>query len=180
MKETFKIVRLFMVLGSLTPFFLLLGIKGSKMIPSSLLWSICIGMMVLPNFILWIRILVAKKRKDKKTWTIERYTDNRDHLLVYLFTVLIPLYQSDLDSLNSLLSLLVVFLLIIFLFMHMNMHYINLLFALFGFRIMTVKMKESNAQIIILTQREWFNTGEKIQVFRISNTVYIEFKSGGK
>lgn len=169
-----------MVIGSLTPFFLLLGIKGSNIIPNTVLWSICIGMIVLPNFILWIRILVAKKQNDKKTWTIESYTDNRDHLLVYLFTVLIPLYQSDLDSFNSLLSLLVVFLLIIFLFIHMNMHYINFLFALFGFRIMTLKTKESNAQIVLLTQREWFNAGEIIQAFRISNTVYIEFKSGDK
>lgn len=178
MKETFKIARLFMVLGSLTPFFLLLGIKGSKIIPSSVLWFICIGMIFIPNFILWVRILVAKKQKDKKIWTIESYTDNRDHLLVYLFTVLIPLYQSDLDSFNSLLSLLVVFFLIIFLFMHMNMHYINILFALFGFRIMKLKTKESNSQIILLTQKELLNTDEIIQTFRISNTVYIELKSG--
>ena len=135
MKETFALARFFMILGSLAPFYILLAIKGSCRISELHLWFICVALAIVPNLCIWARIRIAKRRIDKVNATVISYSDNREHLLVYLFTVLVPLYQSDYGTYRELASVGLVFLFVVFLFVHLNLHYMNFLFAIFGYRI---------------------------------------------
>jgi hypothetical protein len=59
------------------------------------------------------------------------------------------------------------------------MHYMNLLFAIQGYRVFTVTPNPADtvggkAPFVVLTRRICLNEGEKIEAYRLSDTVFIE------
>ncbi|HDX8345060.1 TPA: hypothetical protein RQM99_001450 [Aeromonas dhakensis] len=174
MKENLGFTRVMMVIGSLSPFFVLAAIKGSKIIDDKYLLLGCLSFILIPNLILYIRISCAVKNNDKRSFVVKSVSDNREHLLVYLFAVLVPLYQANLDSLREISMLLVVLLFVVFLFLHLNLHYMNFVFALFGYKIYSVEVGEDLKKIAILSKRDQINRNQVQHFLRISNTVYID------
>jgi hypothetical protein len=68
---------------------------------------------------------------------------------------------------------------ILFLFWHLNMHYMNLLFALCGYRVFTVTPHAGNrhssvASFVLLTKRVVLVEGEQLETYRLSDSVFIE------
>ena len=69
---------------------------------------------------------------------------------------------------------------IVFLFWHLNMHYMNVLFAVLGFRVFTVYAPmdgnplTGKGSIILITKRVAISPGEKITAYRLSDTVCLE------
>jgi hypothetical protein len=68
----------------------------------------------------------------------------------------------------------------VFLFWHLNLHYMNLIFAARGFRVFTISppadgnpltSKNSNA---FITRRVAISPGDRLVGYRLSNTVYLE------
>nr|AKN40977.1 hypothetical protein [Enterovibrio norvegicus] len=106
-----------MVLGSLAPFFLLIGIKGSDLVSDTILWSICLMLVSFPNLFLLLRIYSSKKHKDKKAFKVVSVSDNREHLLVYLFFVLVPLFQANMNVERELIMIIFVSFFVVFLFL---------------------------------------------------------------
>ena len=47
--QRLKAARLFMVLSSMSPLFILWAIKGSKIVPDDYLFGLCAFMVVIPN-----------------------------------------------------------------------------------------------------------------------------------
>ena len=142
---------------------------------------ICLLLIGLPAAILVLRILVARKHHDVKHLVIGTSTDNRENLIAYLFAVIIPLYQNNYTSMRDVAAEMSLFVFIVFLFMHMNLHYMNLLFAVAGYRVYTVETdSEGNVfsgrlSSILITKRYSLKPHEKILVTRISDTVFIEY-----
>lgn len=124
-KESLKIARLMMVLSSLSPLFILWAIRGNPLISDYYLICGCLLMVVIPNAFLYERILAAKRNNDKRTLKVGLADDHRDHLLVYLFAILLPLYDANLSEQRDFAATLVAFFFIIFLFWHLNLHYMN-------------------------------------------------------
>lgn len=174
MKESLGFTRLMMVIGSLSPFFLLSAIKGSKIIDDLTLLGICSLLIIIPNLLLYLRIVRARKADDTRTFTVKNSSDNREHLLVYLFAVLVPLYQASLDTWRDVGLILVVLSFVVFLFMHLNLHYMNFVFALKGYKIYTLETEEAPWRIALLTTKDSVETNSKKHLLRLSNTVYIE------
>ena len=87
--EGLPFVRLAMIVSSLSPLFLLWAVRGIKPLPDKWLISICIGLVIIPNAILFLRVWIARRRQDKRSITVEAADDPRDHLLVYLFAALL-------------------------------------------------------------------------------------------
>jgi hypothetical protein len=116
-----------------------------------------------------------------RTLTIGRAEDHREYLLVYLFAMLIPLYDVNLGSARDVAAAVLALAFIVFLFWHLNLHYMNILFALRGYRVFTITGSAASATsepLVLLTKRIGLQQGEKVLAYRISNTVFFEPASG--
>jgi hypothetical protein len=181
-QEGLKIARLMMVLSSLSPLFILWAIRGLPMLSDKLSIGLCLLLISAPTLVLYGRISVARKQSNTKILKIGIAEDHRDHLLVYLFALLLPLWAANLSSSRELAATLTAFAFIVFLFWHLNMHYMNIFFALFGYRVFTVTSPEDEnlisgrEQFVLITQRYCLRSGCEIKALRLSGTVYFEPK----
>ena len=180
--EGLSLARLLMVLSSMSPLFILWAIKGGniKGVPESYFLLFCAFFVVVPNFFLWLRVRLVKKRNDKREITVGRAEDHRDHLLVYLFAMLLPFYSVDIDSLRDFLGHIAAIAFIVFLFWHLNMHYMNIFWAIRGYRVYTLSPCEDEnpwsgrLPVVLITRRSHLIKEEKISAYRLSKTVLLE------
>ncbi|MBD3368244.1 MAG: hypothetical protein GF405_08760 [Candidatus Eisenbacteria bacterium] len=179
-REGLKAARLLMVLSSISPLFILWAIRGNSLIPDRWFIAFCALMVVVPNAFLWLRIRTAKKQADKCELTVGTADDHRDHILVYLFAMLLPFYSEDLGSWRYLGASVAALAFIVFLFWHLNLHYMNLLFAALGFRVFTVYPPADGNPLTgktrqaLITRRVSLASGDRIIAYRLSDTVYLE------
>jgi hypothetical protein len=179
-REGLKAARLLMVLSSISPLFILWAIRGNNLVPDRWFIGFCALMVVVPNAFLWLRIRTAKKQADRRDLTVGTSDDHRDHILVYLFAMLLPFYSEDLGSWRHLCASLAALAFIVFLFWHLNLHYMNLLFAALGFRVFTVyppadeNLLTGKTRQALITRRVSLASGDRIGAYRLSDTVYLE------
>lgn len=179
-REGLKAARLLMVLSSISPLFILWAIRGNSLIPDLYFIGFCALMVFVPNAFLWLRLRTAKKQNDKRELTVGSADDHRDHILVYLFAMLLPFYSEDLGSLRDLGATLAALAFIVFLFWHLNLHYMNLLYAALGYRVFTVyppadgNPHTGKSRQAVVTRRVSLAPGERLVAYRLSDTVYLE------
>ncbi len=179
-REGLKAARLLMVLSSISPLFILWAIRGNSLIPDRHFIAFCGLMVVVPNAFLWLRITTARKQADKRNLTVGTADDHRDHILVYLFAMLLPFYSEDLGSWRYLGASFAALAFIAFLFWHLNLHYMNLLFAALGYRVFTVyppadgNPLSGKSRQAVITRRVRLVAGDKLVAYRLSDTVYLE------
>jgi len=178
--EGMKTARLLMVLSSISPLFILWAIRGNDLIPDRYFLTFCTLMVVVPNAFLWLRVRTTKKLQERREISVGQADDHREHLLVYLFAMLLPLYAANLNTWRELGAALAAFGFIVFLFWHLNLHYMNLVFAAAGYRVFTIYPPADNnplsvkASVVLITRRVTIVTGEQLTVYRLSDTVYLE------
>lgn len=178
--EGLKAARLLMVLSSISPLFILWAIRGNSLIPDRYFMGGCALMVILPNLFLWLRIRIARKQNDKRTITVGTADDHRDHILVYLFAMLLPFYSADIGTWRDFVATLAALVFIVFLFWHLNLHYMNIVFALRGLRVFTVyppadgNLMTAKTRHALITRRVSLATGEQVAAYRLSDTVYLE------
>jgi hypothetical protein len=174
------LARFGMVLASFWPLFLLWAIRGSPIIEDELLFLICGSLIVIPNFLLGLRIWYAKWQKDTKVVTIENPEDHRDHILIYLIAILLPVYSLPLDTWREIDVLIVALLLVVVIFWLLDLHYMNLFLTLLGYRIYTINPENragDTAQrdsFVVITWRTALIEGKEIRMHRISDSIFIE------
>ncbi|MBK6660060.1 MAG: hypothetical protein IPG43_18795 [Proteobacteria bacterium] len=178
--EGLKAARLLMVLSSISPLFILWAIRGNCLVQDRYFIGFCALMVLLPNAFLWLRARTAKRNNDRREVTIGTSDDHRDHILVYLFAMLLPFYSEDLGTLRDLAATLAALSFIVFLFWHLNLHYMNLAFAVLGYRVFTVyppadgNPLTGRARCAVITRRINLSPNEKLTTYRLSDTVYLE------
>jgi hypothetical protein len=178
--EGLKVARLLMVLSSISPLFILWAIRGNSLIPDGYFILFCGLMVIVPNVFLWLRISTAKKQADKREVTVGTADDHRDHILVYLFAMLLPFYSEDLGTWRYLGASFAALAFIVFLFWHLNLHYMNLFFAALGFRVFTVyppadgNVLTGKTRHAVITRRVSLASGDRLIAYRLSDTVYLE------
>jgi hypothetical protein len=173
------IARLLMVFGSLAPLFVLWAKRGVSPIPERYWIATCLLLAIVPNLVLVWRWRTAKRRGDHRLIVVVAARDQSEHLLVYLFAMLLPLYTANLASEREFLSVAAAFVFIIFLFWHMNLHYMNIVFAILGYRVYTIEMASpqgpTKGSVILLSKRDAPPpTGASIDGLRLSDTVFVE------
>lgn len=179
-REGLKAARLLMVLSSISPLFILWAIRGNSLIPDLWFIGFCALMVVVPNAFLWLRLRTAKTQDDKRELLVGTADDHRDHILVYLFAMLLPFYSESIGTWRDLGATLAALTFIIFLFWHLNLHYMNLLFAAFGYRVFTVyppvdgNPLTGRTRQALITRRVSLASGDRIVAYRLSDTVYLE------
>jgi hypothetical protein len=178
--EGLRSARLLMVLSSISPLFVLLAIRGNSLVPDRYFVGFCVLMIIVPNASLWMRVRTARRDDDKRVLSVGTADDHRDHLLVYLFSMLLPFYSEDLGTWRALCATTVALGFIVFLFWHLNLHYMNLFFALRGFRVFTVYPPADDNPLsgktrrALITRRVTLTPRDQIVAYRLSDTVYLE------
>lgn len=178
--EGLKTARLLMVLSSISPLFILWAIRGNRLVPDLYFVSLCALFVLVPNLFLWLRIRTAKKLRETSQIDIGSAEDHRDHLLVYLFSMLLPFYTEDIGTWRNLAAVFVALSFIVFLFFHLNLHYMNLIFAARGYRVFTIHSKADDnplsgkTSLVLITRRLSVTPGERILAYHLSDTVYFE------
>jgi hypothetical protein len=173
------IARLLMVVSSLAPLFLLWAIRGAASVPDRYWASGCVFLAAAPNLVLLWRWRTARRRNDHRIVRVAAARDQSEHLLVYLFAMLLPLYTANLGNERELFAVVAAFVFIVFLFWHMNLHYMNLVFAICGYRVYTVEMpgqggKAGTAVILLSRRHSPPPPGTSIDGLRLSDTVFLE------
>jgi hypothetical protein len=178
--EGLQFARLMMVLSSVSPIFLLWAMRGTCVMPTPVFVGLCLALVILPNAFLWLRIRISRSKQDKRELAVGHAEDHRDHILVYLFAILLPFYSEDLDTWRQFLSSVAALGFIVFLFWHLNLHYMNLAFAVRGYRVFTVyppdddNSHSGDAACVLITRRGSVRPNQRIVANRLSNTVYLE------
>lgn len=135
-----NLIRFILVIASMSPLFILLAIKGLEPFFSYFItFTFFILLVILPNLYFWFRINQARKNNDRKHISIGQYTDNREHIVSYIFALLIPIYQSNIITQNDLYAALCALIFILFIFWHLDLYYMNFIMALFGYKIISIK-----------------------------------------
>jgi hypothetical protein len=169
-----------MVLSSASPLFVLWAARGTTLIPTRWMLLTAALLVSVPNGALAVRVALARRRSDKKELIVGRVEDPKDRLLVYLFAVLLPLYAVPLDSWRNIIAALVATSFILFVFYHLHLHYLNLAFALFGYRVFTIYPPEDNNPAsgripsVLLSRRIQILDGDRLVAYRLSNYVFLE------
>lgn len=169
-----------MVLSSISPLFILWAIKGNAVIPECLFLIFCALMVAVPNAVLAARVWIAIRRDDRRNLTVSGYDDHRAHVIAYLFSLLLPFYRQELESWRDLTSMIVALAFIVFLFWHLHLHYINLIFAIFNFRVFTIHPPgdenpyTGRESLVLITRRSHIPEGEQLTALRLTNTLYLE------
>ena len=174
--EGLPLVKLMMLLSSMAPLFVLVGVRGmNNLIDDTHLW-IAIGILVIvPYLILRWRIWSAKKSNDTYIVDVTDWRSNKEYLFTYLFTVLLPLYSVAITSNREFVAVVFAICFVIFVLWNLNLHFINVLFALQGYRVLT--LENFNGAILLTTRSHIPKNISELKVHRISNSVFIELKN---
>lgn len=172
--------RFLMTLSSLSPLFVLWAVRGTELVPDSWFVPGCLAIALLPTVCLVARIWMAKKQNDKREIVVGSVDDHGAHVLVYLFAILLPFYREHLATCRDLLAMILALTFIIAIFMHLNLHYLNLWLALTGYRAFTIlppvdkNPYSGKVPLVFITRRRYFAPAERISALRITNSVYLE------
>lgn len=173
--EGLPVVKFMMLLSSLAPLFILVGIRGmDKIVPYWLLWVIIGVLLVIPFGVLLLRVRLSKKQDDKYTVNVKGNKLNKEYLFTYLFTVLLPLYSVTITTEKEFIAILFAIIFVVFVLWNLNLHFINIFFALKGYKVYTLPQQDSS---ILLTTRNYLDDElNTITAHRLSNSVFIELK----
>src|SRR5258706_7458265 len=96
--EGLKIARFLMVLASISPLFIFWAIQGNSLLPDRYFLTACAALVVSPNVFLWLRFRTARRLQERREIVVGKTEDHRDHLLVYLFAMLLPFYTVNANT----------------------------------------------------------------------------------
>ena len=183
-REGFGFLRLCMVLVGFAPLFALMAIRGIEVVPDKWLWIACTSLVVVPMMILLLRLWMVWKYEPPRPITVGQVEESRAHILTYLFATFLPFYRQDLGNTRDLIAILVAVVFIILLFMHLNLHYMNIFLAVFGYHVYTIRPRDdednpytSRIPLVVITRRRVLVPGESIRGYRLTNSLYWSLKT---
>ncbi|WP_108398373.1 hypothetical protein [Devosia submarina] len=182
--EGLGFVRFVLVWSSLSPVFLLWSIRGVDAVADYIWIPLCLLFFALPSAILLIIFWRSRSSKNVKTVEIETARDQREHLLTYLFAMLIPLFDANLGGMRDVVAVAFALLFVMFLFWHMRLHYMNLIFALCGYRIYTVEAKPGiggqerqssrMGTYVVISKRQYLPESSALTGYRLGGNVLVD------
>ena len=171
-------IRLMLVLACMAPLFILMAIRGVGLVPWEVYFPAFIGLALIPNFILIVRILIAVKNKDRKRIRVTNSTDNREQLITYVFAMLLPLFQSSVSTEQDLYAALCALLFVVYIFGHMDLYYMNFFFALAGYRILSIRPDSASGNLsvshVLITKRSLIPDTQDINPIRITDFLLFD------
>jgi hypothetical protein len=170
------LVKFMMLLSSLAPLFILVGVKGLDLvILDKHLWIAVSLLVIIPYAILRLRVTLSIKSNDTFVLNVSDVQNNREYLFTYLFTVLLPLYSVSITNNREFAAMIFAISFVIFVLWNMNLHFVNILFAFQGYRVFTIE--SFNSAVLLTTRTSIPKDMKELKVHRLSNTVFIELKN---
>jgi hypothetical protein len=169
-----------LVLSAMSPLFVLWAIRGSDLFSNYWFEAGCVLLFLFFNGILVWMIWKARKSNDTRPLVVGATEDRHHDVLVYLFALMLPFYAADLNSWRDFSATLIAFGLIVFLFWHLNLHYMNLVVAVGGYRVYAVtscSVGERNSgmdSFIVITKRPSLRKELTIRALQVTGTLFIE------
>ena len=169
-----------MVLSSIAPLFILWGIRGIDLLPWWCVALAAFSLAILPTVGLIAREAIAVRDGDTAVLAIGAAEDRRGDIIAYLLALLLPFYRDAIDSWREFGAMAAALVVIVVLFYRLSYHYINLLFAIRGYRVFMVHPPLGDSDygsvqsFTLITQRGGLRPNDKILAYRLSDTVYIE------
>ena len=178
-KNDLTFFRAMMILASLSPVFLVWAIVGMEKISDWVFIPSCILLVAVPHFFILRRISVAIKTRSEKVITIESAKDAREHLLTYFMPLALPVMAVTFSNWRGFSATLFVFLIMAFASWHLRVFYINVFFALFGYRIFKITqpvnpLSHSIDERILISKRTQLDKGTLISAVNLGGNVYYE------
>ena len=185
-REGLKVMRLFMVMSSLSPLFILWAIRGFGKVdgvdifPEYYFVIGCALLATFPSLLLCRRVYIVRKQNDRQELLIGKAEDHRSHLLVYLFAMLLPFYQQEISTYRDFIAMLFALSFFVFLFWHLNLHYLNFFFAICSYRVYTVSLQSNDNlfsrrdNVVLITLRHDLPPNTRVIAYRLSNSVFLE------
>ena len=177
-REGLGFLRFILVWSSLSPVFLLWSIRGVDAVPDRFWVPACLTLFVLPTAVIYLFFRRAKNSDNVKTIDIVESCDQREHLLTYLFAMLIPLFDVNLGGVRDILAVAFALALVMFLFWYMRLHYMNLIFAVWGYRIYTVEAKGGSTgrmmTFAIISRRDQLLKDTTVTGYRLGGNVLVD------
>lgn len=171
-----------MVFSSLCPLFLLWTVRGSDLFPDVYFVAACLALAILPSAVMFWRVSIVKRNKDRRLIVVGTTDDQKSHILSYLFAILLPFYRTEMNDHREFIAMCVALAFIVFLFWWLNLHYINVIFALFRYHVYTVYPPVDgnpyavHGAFVLISHRRSLNQGDEVMAYRLSNTVYWELR----
>jgi hypothetical protein len=164
-------VRICFMLSCLAPLFALTMIRGlsDEVVSGRVLNYICASLILVPTAVVFLRIVLAKKRNDKGFLQVTSVTQNKEYVFTYFFTVLLPLYSITISNNRELAAYLCAIAIIFFILFRLNLYYTNLFFVVFRYNVYVVQPLNR----IVLSKKE-ISSGDLLTPYRLSNTVFID------
>ena len=137
-------------------------------------------MVLVPSGFLVLRIHTSKKNQDKRELTVGNIEGYGYHILTYIFAMLLPFYRQDLATVRDVFAICVALVLVIVIFWNLNLHYINFIFIIQGYRTFVVHPPDDGnpysggEDYILVTRRASISSGQHIIAYRVSDTVFLE------
>lgn len=182
--EGLGFVRFVLVWSSLSPVFLLWSIRGVDAVGDHIWIPVCLFLFALPTIIIYFIFRRVRKSENVKTIDIVNARDQREHLLTYLFAMLIPLFDVNLGGTRDILAVAFALAFVMFLFWHMRLHYMNLIFAIWGYRIYTVEAKIGTTgrdreerrlvTFAIISRQHHLSDGSAVTGYRLGGNVLVD------
>lgn len=171
-------IRLMLVLACMAPLFILMAIRGVGIVPWEIYFPAFIGLALIPNIILVIRLFVAIKNNDRKRIRATNSTDNREQLITYIFAMLLPLFQSSVSTEQDLYAALCALLFVIYIFGHMELYYMNFFFALAGYRILSIRPDSASGNLsvshVLITKKTSISSTAEINPLRVTDFLLFD------
>ena len=168
-----------MVLGAMSPLFILLTVRGIAFIPDCVLIGLCGLLVAGPLVLIWLRVRYVKGQGITQEHMVGELEDQRGHLLTYLLATLLPFYRQEIILTRDAVSMGLALGIIGLLFWRLNLYYANILLLLFRYHIFTVQPPASDNPFsgrdtwILITRRKRPLPGKHITVYPISDAVCL-------
>jgi hypothetical protein len=168
-------IRFILVLACMAPLFILMAIRGIGLVPWEWYFPAFVGLAVVPNLYLAFRMWQARRLNDRKRITVHASSDNRDQLITYVFAMLLPLFQSGVSTESDLYAALAATLIVIYIFGHMELYYMNFFLALFGFRIVSITgVGQFGVSHVLITKRKSLPPQLQLTPLRITDFLLFD------
>jgi hypothetical protein len=164
----------------MSPLFILWGIRGSELLSNRSFFLLCSSLFILSNAYLLFIVIYGVRTKNSRTISVETAEDRRHDIISYLFAIMLPFYTVDLDTERNFWASAVAFLIVVVLFASLNLHYMNLWIALFGyhsFQVTTPKIEGQSHTVpayMVITRRSVIRPGSEVKGTLVGVTVLLE------
>lgn len=173
--EGLPFIKFMMLMSSMSPLFILFAARGmNDLVKDFYIWLATSFLVLVPNLIVLLRVKIAIKNDDTFMINTTNVSNNKEYLFTYFFTVLLPLFSISISTVQEFTAISLAMIFVLFILWNMNLHFVNIFFALAGYRVYTVR--SFNSAILITYRHDIPDTIENIKAHRLGNSVFIELK----